>query len=590
MADTPRHGIGRIGHLARCGLAAALFAAMAAGDPAAAQAAAPTDAAASSATPPAAAPDRRDAERGSQDSSLAPGPTGSRAPVLRSLASPSPAAGQTARGREPVPHCRLGFRQGAQLERTEPAPPPPAGAVFAAAQEVARWRTRIESGPFVREDDFTAGSPGDWDRIVRSARLLIMRGEASPSPGSPPVDRTAHGSLARDAAFFHLLTGEAGALRAVRAYLLREAANPLNDWASTLCIQRPDGVVLDAHVVPAAWLLRYLVTYDFVRPGLSAADRLTIENYIARNARLFASHLDFGLSQLFPQREYGDYRTRKLDAAPGPDTSRVLMRRYDTNGDCEVNAADRPGPWPAHAYVDASGRLGPRLSVLSQWYNNRKSAMAVTVGAAGILLADDVLLASAVRYFMEWLTYSIWPDGAQGEFARNGDYCIPQQGAIYGTLSLQGAALLGTALARQGDRSLLDFSTRDGLFGSASQGNDPPKSLALAIRAYVRLVNGELDWHLHEPWKERPEPRAQTRISGNVIRFMGGPPADDYHELGLLPVAGWLSETGVDALVLRDRRFTRLRFPGAGGAPVATGLGQWSDAFNALPAILLIRP
>ena len=55
-------------------------------------------------------------------------------------------------------------------------------------------------------------------------------------------------------------------------------------------------------------------------------------------------------------------------------------------------------------------------------------------------------------------------------------------------------------------------------------------------------------------------------------------------------MAAWLPETGVDALVLRDRRYTRLRFPGAGGGPVATGLGQWSDAFNALPAVLLMRP
>jgi hypothetical protein len=65
---------------------------------------------------------------------------------------------------------------------------------------------------------------------------------------------------------------------------------------------------------------------------------------------------------------------------------------------------------------------------------------------------------------------------------------------------------------------------------------------------------------------------------------------ENFHELGLLPVAAWLPDTGVEPLVLRDPRATRLRFPGAGGAAVATGLGQWSDAFNALPAIFLMRP
>jgi hypothetical protein len=510
--------------------------------------------------------------------------------VLASLLSPSPAAGQTARGREPVAHCPLGFRHGAEPLRQEPAPLPPAGAVFGDAQEVRRWRDRTETGPFVRDGDYMAGSPGDWDRISKSARAMIMRGEAPWTERTPPEERGVHGSRARDAAFFHVITGEPQALRAVRAYLLREAANPLNDWAGTLCIVRPDGVVLDAHLGAASWLLRFMVTYDFVRPRLPATDRLALENFIARNARFLASHLDYGVGLLFPKRERGDYRTRMADAAPGTEGSRSWMRRYDTNGDCEIDAVDRPGPWPAHAYVDGAGQRGPRLSSLSQWYNNRKSGMAAAVGAAGILLDDEVLVASGVRYFMEWLAFSVWPDGSQGEYARNGEYCIAQQGVVYGSLNLQGATLLAAALARQGDRTLLDFRTREGAFGTASQGADPPKSLELAIRTHVKLVNGELDWYFHEGWKDRQEPRAQTRLSGNVLRFMGGGPTDDYHELGLLPVAAWLPETGVEALVLRYSRVTRLRFPGADGSPVSTGFGQWTDAFNALPAMLLLRP
>ncbi len=582
MAERPplphRRAPGRLAATALALLLALLLASPGAARAQAVESPAPEPAPAASATPP--PPDRAPAAA----------PRRARLPVLTSLASPSPAAGRTARGREPVAHCRLGFRHGAEPLRSEPAPLPPAGAVFASASELARWRSRIETGPFVREGDFMAGSPGDWDRIAQSARAMIMWGEPGWTERSPGADRGVHGSRARDAAFFHLVTGEPLALRAVRAYLLREAANPLNDWAATLCIERPDGVVLDAHLGAASWLLRFLVTYDFVRLRLPAADRLALEHFIARNARFLASHLDYGVGLVFPQRERGDYRTRQSDAAPGPEGARTWTRRYDTNGDCEIDAADRPGPWPAHAYVDAAGHRGPRLSSLSQWYNNRKSGMAVAVGAAGILLDDDVLVASAVRYFMEWLTFGVWPDGSHGEFARNGEYCVPQQGVIYGTLNLQAAALLATALARQGDRTLLEFSTRDGLFGTASQGTDAPKSLSLAIRTYVRLVNGELDWYLHEGWKDRQEPRPQTRLSGNVFRFMGGGPTEDYHELGLLTVAAWLPETGVAGLVLRDRRATRLRFPGSGGAPVSTGFGQWTDAFNALPAMLLLRP
>lgn len=584
MAERPYRRARALWVLAGTALATALAHADAARAPAADAPAA--ERAASRAAPP----EPRGAEGptpGRPEAALTPR---ARKPVLASLLSASPAAGQTARGREAVAHCPLGFRHAAEVLRREPAPLPPAGAVFGDAQEIRRWRERTETGPFVRDGDFMAGSPGDWDRIAKSARAMVMWGEARWTDRTPPEERGVHGSRARDAAFFHVITGEPQALRAVRAYLLREAANALNDWAATLCIVRPDGVVLDAHLGAASWLLRFIVTYDFVRHRLASAERLALENFIARNAAFLASHLDYGVGLLFPRRERGDYRTRAADAAPGPEGSRTWMRRYDTNGDCEIDAADRPGPWPAYAYVDSTGQRGPRLSALSQWYNNRKSAMATAVGAAGILLDDDVLVASGVRYFMEWLAFSVWPDGSQGEYARNGEYCIAQQGVVYGTLNLQGAALLAAMLARQGDRTLLDFSTREGAFGTASPDTGPPKSLALAIRTYVRLVNGELDWHLHEGWKERQEPRAQTRLSGNVFRFMGGGPTDDYHELGLLPVAAWLPETGVEALVLRDRRSTRLSFPGAEGSPVSTGFGQWTDAFNALPAMLLLRP
>ncbi|MFM7534100.1 MAG: hypothetical protein ACKO5J_16745 [Rubrivivax sp.] len=462
--------------------------------------------------------------------------------------------------------------------------------MFASEREIAQWRSRIDTGPFVRAGDYAEGSPGDWDRIAQSARALVLQGEPTWNAGMRQEARATHGSRIRDAAFFHLLTGEPRALAAVRAHLLRDAANPLNDFASTLCITLPDGVTLDAHFVEASWLSRYVVAYDFVRPKLPAEDRITIEAFIARNARFMAAHLDFGSSLLFPRRESGDYRARGHDAAPGPDAARYWMRRFDTNADCEIDDKDLPGPWLARAYVEGTGRLGPRVSSLSQWYNNRKSAVALAVGAAGILLDDNVLVASGQRYFMEWLAYSVWPDGSQGEFARHDEYCIAQQGVVYSSSNIQGAALLATSLARQGDRSLVDFSTREGLFGSASPPGEPPKSLALTMRTYARLIQGELDWHLHEPWKPRPQLRRETRLGGNVVRFMGGGEIDNFHELGMLAVTAWIRDTGIDDLVLRQRAASHLRFPGASGRPVATGHGQWTDAFNAMPAVLFLRP
>lgn len=520
---------------------------------------------------------------------MAPTAQVSAAASLKSLEDRNPRPDTVQRGIGRVPHCLLGYSPPAELTHSIAAPMPVAGGVFYTEAERALWRERIKTGPFVSEGDFRPGSPGDWDRIATNTRAMVIRGEAAWKSDTPSEERAAHGTRARDAAFFYLLTGNETVLTAVRLYLVEQSRNPLNDFTRTLCIREPDGVILDGRAHASSWLLRYAVTYDFVRGGLPPEDRSSIEQLLSRNAYFLAVQLDFGLNQVFPNRQRGDYSVRLSNAAPVTPEATWWRKRFDTDGDCAAGDSDVQAPQSTYAYVRADGVRGPRLSVLSQYYNNRRSTDAVAVGAVGAVLADGELIANGKRYFMEWLTYGVLPDGSQGEYARNGDYCIPGQGLIYSQSNIQGAILLARALARQGDASLATFSTRAGLFGTES--STTAKSIDLAAGTYVKIRTGELAWHYDEPWKSRPDPRAATALQTNVVHYMNSPRAmDAFHELGMLPYMAFKPLAPIDKLVLRDPAATDLRFPGSTGNPVPTGFGVWTDVFNAMPAMLFIRP
>lgn len=508
---------------------------------------------------------------------------------MSTLSDASTDSRRTSDGLGPVAGCRLGYTPPTFTSQDEPSKLPPSGGVFYGAAELATWKARVTSGPFLSSNDFTNGSPGDWDRIVANSKLMRQQGESRLSAATPASDRATHGTLARDAAFHALVTGDASSAAAAKAYLLEQARNPSNEFAG-LCITTTEGTTYDAWFFHAAWLLRALVTYDYVRPQFESAERVVIENWFRRSAYFLAAHTDWGVGQLFPQRHLGDYSFRASVAAEPNENARYWTKRYDADGNCEINSADTQA-LPVYAYVDNNGRLGPRITVVSQYYNNRKSTSAIAFGAAGLMLGDSQLVDSAKRYFMEWLAYGVWPDGSQGEYARNGDYCIAAQGPIYAASNLQAAGLLARLLDRQGDRSLVNFSTSAGLFGTESSAGQPAKSLEAATATYLHLIAGELKWYFHQPWRTSQNLTASGSLGNTEVHYMGNARAmDDYHELGLIHFASLLPKAGIAGIVLRDKSMTSLRFPGSTGNPVPTGYGNWTDAFNALPAALFLRP
>ncbi len=521
----------------------------------------------------------------------APTPLVRAAAGLTTLAQPTPAESAALGSTGPTAGCTTGYLPPASIASSAAAVLPAAGGVFYSAADLAVWRQRAKGDRFIHKGDVQAGTPGDWATISRHT-LDFTRGLEPHWSAARSPQRSTHGSLLRDAAFSHLLQPDAALLAKLRTRLLAEAHDPANDF-SVLCLRERSGHVQDAWFGEAAWLLRFIVAYDFVRHALPATERMVIDRHLRRNAGLLAAQLDFGLNYVFPQRHAGNYALRSSAAAARGDEA-WASAQVDTNGDCRIDGRDDPRAFAAFNYVRADGNLGPRTSVLSQWFNNRKAINAATVGAAGVLLADAGLIARAKRYTMEWLSYGVWPDGSEGEYLRNGDYCIAKQGVIYAAANVQSALLIARLLARQGDIALLKYRSRDGLFGTESAPGQTEKSLALVAGTHIRLLTDALDWHQFEAHKAAQSPRDATRLGASQVHYMGDARgSDDYHELGLMLGARDLPALPIAGLVLRDPDVSTRRFPGSTGLPVATGFGSWvgiwTDAFNALPAMLLLH-
>ena len=489
-------------------------------------------------------------------------------------------------------NCRAAFFLPADLLAA--APVPLGHPLTMDAADVQSGALQLLQGPFLSQGDFRAGTPDELGRLLRNKAKFLGAGEVAWTTSTDASVRATHGSLARDAAFVHLLQPDAALLARIKAYLLTQAAEPLNDFGSQICIRAADGSIKDAAFGEASWLARYIVTYDAVRQGLSAADRLAIENFVRRNAYFLAAQQDYGFNYIFPQRASGNYAVRGASAAATLEQERWLYKRFDTNDDCAVDAKDASSSFAAHAYVQADGTLGPRLSVLSQWYNNRKAISALAMGAAGLLLGDSELQLRAKRYVLEWLTYSVYADGSEGEYARNGDYCVANQGLVYAHSNLQAAALLADMLARKGDNSLVGFTTRDGLFGTESSTGQPAKSIEGVIATHLQLATGRRAWYQHRGDQVQQlvtSARHLGRMDANIYKAARA--TDGYHHLGLLLVAKRFPNQPIQGVVLRDPTATSLAWPGSTGNAVATGFGSWvgawTDVMNVYPSALLLR-
>lgn len=324
------------------------------------------------------------------------------------------------------------------------------------------------------QNDMPNGLPGDWARIKQYADEYVANPTANLWQGST-VQGTNYpvyeGVKLQQAAFCYLMykdTDLAAANKyaaAVRLGLLQQititAAN-ISLW--NLATVGENGVN------ESRWITRLVMATDYIKDYLSVADKTLLNTWFLAQATFMANHIQAGgIGQSFPRRLYNDYTVVGRDAKPTGESYGIYV----------------PGKYPdgfEYTHVNANGSLGNKISQLAIWWNNRNADKANMIGMVGHLLNNSNLIFQAKQYAKEWLKYSVYPDGTMGEYQRNGDYNIPQQGMSYGAVNMWQYIMLADACARKGDMELYNYSTSEGLHGTAGG----PKTLRLTVEKYCK--------------------------------------------------------------------------------------------------------
>jgi hypothetical protein len=432
------------------------------------------------------------------------------------------------------------------------------GATYS-GDEVALWRDRYYSNSYMRiKGDVFEGSPENITDIIKDAEAQIISPE-------PYVDiREEDGALGstygfkmRDAAFLYLITKEDKYLSAAKKSLVPLLSSTYNTktFFDTACFRVLDGTApKDAYFGHAALIARLATTYDYLRSGLSENERLIIENALRKYVYFFAAHFDWGVGGLFPNRLNDDYSVRGRNADDKATAwPKYVNQRTDTNNDCKVDANDSAASYDFYTHIDATGVKHNRISVVSQYFNNRRSNTLFVVAVVGSLLSDKLLIDRAERGVKEWLKYAVYPDGTEGEYARNGDYCIPHQGRVYAMSNINAALVIAEIMSRRGDSGLYNYSTREGLYGTESGTSDAPKSINNYVKNYFDLISKKKNIYYYEPWKETQEPRELTHLGRVINGYLNGTRMiHNWHDLSLLSYVTKVNNTEWAKIVLRN--------------------------------------
>jgi len=249
----------------------------------------------------------------------------------------------------------------------------------------------------------------------------------------------------------------------------------------------------ESGVNEALWLTRLLYSYDYTKELFTSTEKVEAENYFNSSAHFFSSVIDDKLSQCFPNRLKNDFLTRSYMASPngvpqwGANAIYISGKSYP-----------RYSVWKdgfVYTHRNSNGTLGNKITQISLNYNNRMFDKMAFVGMCGILTSDTNLVWNAKQTAKEWIIAGVWPDGTYGEYERNGDYTNPNQGAmLYGSKDIQFIVNLADALARRGDYSIYEFSTKDGVHGTEIPiSSNSKKSLKTILDRYSQNAIGNPD-------------------------------------------------------------------------------------------------
>ncbi len=339
--------------------------------------------------------------------------------------------------------------------------------LFYTDDELAVWNNRRLNGAYKEH----------WDTRIFANAQLFLDGSKDTFPWEGQTKRSCwdttsdnhpdlngpQGMWANSAGFvFRVLdyaeNGDAKQyLNKVKAYLLahtRTAGIDFSDgsrWCTKSIREQGSKQFL------AAWLRRIAITYSWIKNDMAATDRTRFEAWLNTAGNYIVKHIEWFIEQSFSDR-YNDKYLCDGKYCPG----QISVPEFLYSG-------------------------GPRHFQIHDTWNNRTSVVASAVGIIGILTNDPILTDKGARFFRESLRYSVWPDGTYVDIIRTSPGAT--NAFSYPMAYLGSMCTLADALARMGDRSLYDYSTSEGMAGTESIGDQPPKS----IRAVIRHLAGQVD-------------------------------------------------------------------------------------------------
>ena len=338
-------------------------------------------------------------------------------------------------------------------------------------EELNIWKQRAASGPYRTTGDVSSNSPGDWTRILSNANAFlsspsseIWAGQTSASCWwgdrtiVPPTPSRVRGEKMRDAAFAYLITGNTAYRDAARSQLLIQAATTGTNFAdgSRWCNNPPIGDSYSHEIT--MWLAKILFAYDYIRPSISNSERATLDAWFRGAGIFWEAVVASTIKKRFPNRDKDDYTVTSSFLPNGDDGSSPKLTHY--NG------------WTKRGFHEG--------------WNNRNGTQIRFAALVGVLINDNYLKNQGKRYFKEWLKYSVFPDGTDSD-AHRWKSTAPALGWAYAGGMLAQMATMADHLARAGDAELYNYSTSEGMFGTAGG----PKSLHQVITTYMNHVNGK---------------------------------------------------------------------------------------------------
>ena len=367
------------------------------------------------------------------------------------------------------------------------ATPGTAFAALLSEDELELQRTRAANGPFRVPGDFSANSPGHWTEMAATMRLdfssarwegptrfnadgsvqnLHTLGQANATANDPPhaTRRMAHDMMS--AAYAAAITDNHEVAAAITREIEYQATRPNLDYSNTTRWPRlRNGQRYYRDVNPlfmhAAWVRDYVLAYDITKAMGHTSP--SVEQWFLNLAELneWALHADIG--GVWPRRRSNVYD-------PPPPGHHSMTVRRDTR--------------------DANG--SPVDYLRGSWvFNNRRCHQAGLVGLVGVVLDNNYYKEEFKRYVREWVMFGHRAsDGYKGD-ANRGTDSFPQLGFSYSLRGMDALIPAMDALARQGDTSLYEFSSSNGLT-SGSIGTNQHKTMEDVLDSYVRWIRGTM--------------------------------------------------------------------------------------------------